>query len=61
MPRFKTQHSFIIISVEEIHFYVHCNEQLHYADYIEKCVAGKMCTISFKFNAATLEQLKREH
>jgi len=31
----------ILNSVKEIHFYVLCSENLNYADYIEKCIAGK--------------------
>jgi hypothetical protein len=37
-------------SVKQIHFYVLCNEKLNYADYIEKCISGKECTISFKLH-----------
>ena len=37
-------------SVEEIHFYVLCCEKLNYADYIEKCIAGKECTFKFPTN-----------
>lgn len=38
----------IVHSMEKIHFYVLCNEQINYADYIEKCIAGKDCCISYK-------------
>jgi hypothetical protein len=38
----------ILNSVKEIHFYVLCSEKLQYGDYIEKCISGKICTISFK-------------
>jgi len=34
--------------VEEIHFYVLCSEKLIYADYIEKCIADKECSVSYK-------------
>jgi hypothetical protein len=33
--------------VEEINFYVLCSEKLNYADYVEKCIAGKECTFKF--------------
>jgi hypothetical protein len=38
----------ILHSVKEIHFYVLCNAKLYYADYIAKCIAGKMYCISYK-------------
>ena len=38
----------ILNSVKQIHFYVLCNEELDYADYTEKCIAGKNCCISYK-------------
>jgi len=34
----------ILNYVKEIHFYVLCSEKLNYADYVEKCIAGKECT-----------------
>jgi hypothetical protein len=37
----------IINSVKEINFYVLCNENLKYVDYIEKCISCKKCTICF--------------
>ena len=38
----------ILNSVKEIHFYVLCIKQIYYADYIEKRIAGKKCTVSYK-------------
>jgi len=35
-------------SVKEIHFYVLCSEKLNYADYIEKCIAGKEHSVTYK-------------
>ena len=40
----------ILNSVKEINFHVLCNERFNYTDYIEQCISGKECTISFKFN-----------
>jgi len=40
----------ILNSVKEIHFYVLCSEKLNYADYVEKCIAGKVCTFKFPTN-----------
>jgi hypothetical protein len=37
----------ILNQVNEINFYVLCNEQLKYSDFIEKCTSGRQCTISF--------------
>jgi hypothetical protein len=34
--------------VQEINFYVLSNNKLKYSDYIEKCISGKQCTISYK-------------
>ena len=47
----------ILNSVEKIHFYVVCNEQLNYADYIEKCIAGKDCCISHKSHTGSYFRL----
>jgi len=38
----------ILNSVKEIHFYVLCSEKLNYADYIEKCIAGKERSVTYK-------------
>jgi hypothetical protein len=38
----------ILNSVEKIHFFVLCYEQLNYGDYIKKCVASKDCSVSYK-------------
>jgi len=38
----------ILNFVKEILFYVLCNEQLNYAHYIAKYIAGKGCCISYK-------------
>jgi len=38
----------ILNSVKEIHFYVLCRENLNYADYIEKCIAGKEHSVTYK-------------
>jgi len=35
-------------SVKEIHFYVFCSEKLNYADYDEKCIAGKEHSVTYK-------------
>jgi len=35
-------------SVKEINFYALCTKRCNYAEYIEKCIAGKECTIIFK-------------
>ena len=40
----------ILNGVKEIHFYVLCSEKLNYADYVEKCIAGKVCTFKFPTN-----------
>ena len=42
----------ILNSAKEFHFYVMCREELNYADYIEKYIAGKECTLNFlkKYN-----------
>jgi hypothetical protein len=34
----------ILNSAKEIHFYVLCSEKLIYADYVEKCISGNVCT-----------------
>jgi len=38
----------ILNSVKEIHFYVLCSEMLNYAYYIEKCIAGKEHSVTYK-------------
>jgi len=38
----------ILNSVEKIHMYVVCSEQLNYENYIKKCIAGQDCCISDK-------------
>jgi len=38
----------ILNAVKEIHFYVLCSEKLNYADYIEKCIAGKEHSVTYK-------------
>jgi len=40
-----------ILNSVKINLYVLCNKTLHYANYIEKCILGKQCTISFKSRA----------
>jgi hypothetical protein len=37
----------ILKSVKEIHFYVLCSKKLHYDEYIEKCIAGNKCSVSY--------------
>jgi len=37
----------ILNSVKEIHFYVLCSGKLNYADYIEKCIAGKGHSVTY--------------
>ena len=37
----------ILNSVKEIHFYVLCSKELHYDEYIEKCIAGNKCSVSY--------------
>ena len=34
-------------SVKKIHFYVLCCEMLSYADYFEKCIASKECSVTY--------------
>ena len=34
--------------MKEIHFYVLCGEKLYYADYIEKYIAGKEHSVTYK-------------
>jgi len=38
----------ILNSVKEIHVYVLCSGKLNYADYIEKCIAGKVHCVTYK-------------
>ena len=38
----------ILNSVKEIHFYVLCSEKLNYAFYIEKYIAGKENSVTYK-------------
>jgi hypothetical protein len=38
----------VLNSVKEIHFYVLCGEELNYVDYIEKCIAGKEHSVTYK-------------
>jgi len=47
----------ILNSVEEIHFYVLCRENLNYVDYIEKCIAGKSCSVTSKPHTGDYFQL----
>ena len=35
-------------SVKQIHFCVLCIKHINYAGYIEKCIAGKQCTVSYE-------------
>ena len=37
--------------VKEIHFYVISTKKLHYCEYIEKCIAGNKCSISYTKHA----------
>ena len=37
----------ILNCVKQIHFHVLCCEKLNYADYIEKCISGKECSVTF--------------
>jgi len=37
----------ILNSVKEIHFYVLSSKKLHYGEYIEKCIAGNKCSVSY--------------
>jgi len=41
----------ILNSVEKIHFYVVCSEQLNYENFIKKCIAGQNCCIFYKVHA----------
>ena len=36
----------ILNSVKEIHFYVLCSKNLHYVEYIEKCIVENKCSVS---------------
>jgi hypothetical protein len=47
----------ILNSVNKIHFYVLCNEQPDYADYVKKCTADKECSIGYKSNTGNYFQL----
>jgi len=38
----------VLNSVKKINFYVLCCEKLNYADYIEKCIAGKDHSVTYK-------------
>jgi len=38
----------VLNSVKEIHFYVLYGEKINYADYIEKCIAGKGYSVTYK-------------
>jgi len=38
----------ILQSVEEIHFYALCSKRCNYTEYIERCIADKDCTITFR-------------
>ena len=38
----------ILNCVKEIYFYVLCSEALNYADYIEKCIARKERSVTYK-------------
>jgi len=47
----------ILNSVNEIHFYVLCSEKLNYADYIEKCIAGKEYSATYKTHTGNYFEL----
>jgi len=38
----------ILHTVKEIRFYMLCNKRCHYTQYIEMCIAGKECAITFR-------------
>jgi len=38
----------ILHFVEEIQFYALCSKRCNYTQYIERCIAGKGCTINFR-------------
>jgi len=50
----------ILNSVKDINFYVLCNKILNYADYIEKCISGRKCTISLTGNYFQLTSSEEE-
>jgi len=38
----------ILNTARRIHFFVFCNEELNYENYIEKCIGGKYCSVCYK-------------
>ena len=52
----------ILNFVKEIHFFVLCSEKLYYADYVEKCIAGKECTFTlptdYDFKVVTVNRFQ---
>jgi len=38
----------ILNRAKGIHFFVLCNEDFNYEDYIEKCIGGKECSVCYK-------------
>ena len=40
----------ILKSVKEMHFYVLFNKHVSYGEYIEKCIVGKECSVSYKLH-----------
>ena len=47
----------IINSVKWIHYFVLCNEQLNYENYIEKCIGDKECSVCHKSHTGIYFQL----
>ena len=47
----------ILNSVSQINFYVLCKEQLNYADYTEKSISSKGCSIPYKSHKGNYFQL----
>jgi len=45
----------ILSTAKRIHFFVFCNEELNYEDYIEKCIGDKECNVSYKSDSGHFE------
>ena len=47
----------ILNLTQQIHFFVLCNKQLDYENYIEKCISNKECGVSYKSDSGHSYQL----
>jgi len=47
----------ILNSARRMHFFVLCNEELNYENYIEKCIGDKDCNVCYKSHTIHYSQL----